>query len=67
MTIDEAIKILTQMGMPDFRGHTENILAARKLGIKALKQIKDMRDFQYWGRPTLLPGETEKKERRKVT
>lgn len=40
MKIDEAIKILTIMGKPEFEGHTEDILTARQLGIEALKVVK---------------------------
>lgn len=33
--------------------------SALQLGEEALKLIKDMRDFEYWGVPKLLPGETK--------
>ena len=58
MTLEEAIKILTLMGTPDFRGHTEDILAARKLGIKALEREKANRTNDYV-RVGPLPGETQ--------
>lgn len=58
MTIDEAIKILTLMGTPDFQGHTEDILTARQLGIEALKFTKNLRDTAYITKLHLLPGET---------
>jgi len=59
MTINEAIKILTLMGKPEFEGHTEDILAARKLGIEALKRIKELRPNYSYARATRLPGETK--------
>ena len=59
LTIDEAIKILTEMGTPDFRGHTEDILAARKLGIEALKRIKENRKSGIVVVFKALPGVTE--------
>ena len=59
MTLEDAIKILTLMGTPDFRGHTEDILAARKLGIEALKGIQVVRELHPEVSPFLLPGETQ--------
>jgi hypothetical protein len=59
MTLEKAIKVLTDMGTPHFQGSTEDILKARKLGIEALKRLQDNRrdpEFDHW---IPLPGETE--------
>ena len=60
MSIDEAIKILTFMGTAEFEGNTEDILAARKLGIEALKRVKTYKESPLCDDYQLLPGETEK-------
>lgn len=57
ITIDKAIEILTLMGSPEFRGHTEDILAARQLGIEALKRIQLHREHSIPGPMFHLPGE----------
>ena len=59
MNLDEAIKILTDMGKPEFEGHTEDILAARQLGIEALESIQEDRERKDSPWYQLLPGETE--------
>lgn len=59
MKLGKAIEILTQMGTPEFRGHTEDILAARKLGVEALKRIQLYRADYFSLADHLLPGETE--------
>lgn len=59
MNIPKAIEILTLMGTPEFEGHTEDILAARKLGIEALKLIQRERLLGINPIETQLPGETE--------
>lgn len=59
MNIPKAIEILTLMGTPEFDGHTEDILAARKLGIEALKRLYNHRDEVYFKYDLPLPGETE--------
>lgn len=59
MTIDEAIKILTVYSDNMETDLIDREYAAIKLGIEALKLIKEMREFYYWGPPALLPGETE--------
>jgi len=59
MTPDKAIEILTLMGTPDFHGHTEDILDARKLGIEALKRHQAQRNCPYCVIMEPLPGETE--------
>jgi len=59
MTIDEAIEIITKVREIADPNGKKGYWEALGLGIEALELIEDMRDFQYWGRPTLLPGETE--------
>ena len=59
ITIEKAIEILTLMGTPNFNGHTEDILSARKLGIEALKYIKDQRADWLAQVFQELPGETK--------
>lgn len=60
--ISKAIEILDLMGTPDFEGHTEDILAARKLGIEALKRIKGWRLGMVLDIHLMLPGETPEEE-----
>ena len=59
MTLSKAVEILTLMGKPEFRGHTEDILAARQLGIEALKRLKSIRVDLDCLPASPLPGETE--------
>ena len=59
MKLDKAIEILTIMLTPEFNGHTEDILAARKLGIEALKAVKALRAGTPGLNLSTLPGETE--------
>ena len=59
MKLSEAKEILAQMGTPEFTGYTEDILAARKLGVEAIDREmfnRENPDFVMVGR---LPGETE--------
>lgn len=58
MKLSKAIEILTLMGTPDFEGHTEDILAARQLGIEAAERIQRLRAMNTFGTRGLLPGET---------
>jgi hypothetical protein len=58
MTLERAIKVLTDMGTPDFQDSTENILKARKLGIEALKEIRRARLNNYRFVAVRIPGET---------
>ena len=60
MKIEKAIEILTLMGTPEFDGHVEDILAARKLGIEALKVISTIRERNIINIHQLLPSETKK-------
>jgi len=60
ITIGEAIRILTLMGTLNFEASSENILAARKLGIKALERFRNLRDSgQYVGMPYLKGEKSE--------
>ncbi len=59
MKLEKAIEILTLMGTPDFEGHTEDILAARKLGTEAMKREKANRDNPDFVVVGKLHGETE--------
>jgi hypothetical protein len=60
MTIDEAVKILTERLTIPFIGKNESTRKAVKLGIEALKAV------QFWNHKQLpqfqihLPGETDK-------
>lgn len=45
MQLIKAIEILTLIGTPEFDGHTEDIIAARKLGILALKRCLKARSY----------------------
>jgi len=56
---EKAIEILALMGTPDFTGHTEDILAARHLGIEALWRCLELRKYAAPGTYMPLPGETE--------
>lgn len=58
MNLLKAIEILTLMGTPEFEGHTEDILAARRLGIEALKRHQALQANPYYTLLGLLPGET---------
>lgn len=58
MTLDKAIEILTLMDNPEFKGHTEDILAARQLGIKALRAWQRIRIRATSQHLWKLPGET---------
>lgn len=58
MELKKAIEILELMGTPDFDGHTEDILAARKLGTEALKLLVHSRILHVLARTNPLPSET---------
>lgn len=62
MTLEKAIEIQTFMGQPNTSYHTEEIMAARKLGIEALKRLKVKRNLGIPLDQTPLPGETEEGE-----
>jgi len=59
MTIDKAIEILDEPGIPESGEALDNHYKARWLGIEAMKAWKEMR--REWRRPSsmLLPGETK--------
>ena len=59
LTIDEAIDIKGRTGEEFLNTDPDDIDEAERLSIEALKLVKDMRDFQYWGPPTLLQGESD--------
>ena len=60
MNIEKAIEILDthQCDMP--RNEVPDLIDAMKLGIEALKRIKEERTGYETYAPDLLPGETEK-------
>lgn len=59
MTIDEAIRVLSDKD-PDIDGiMNDDYSKAIKLGIEALKRIKDARGRTMWVVCENLPGETE--------
>ena len=62
MTLTKAIEILTLMGTPEFEGHTEDILLARKLGIEALEEVQRLRKYIPLKLVRPLRGETEGKK-----
>ncbi len=55
----KAIEILTLMGSPDFDGHTEDIQAAKNLGVEALRRLVARREAGQSQGVSLLPSETE--------
>ncbi len=59
MTIDEAIKILTEDTQHPTAGFMPELKEAEKLGIEALKQIKKDRFMAHPYCLNPLPGETK--------
>lgn len=60
MTLEEAIKRLTDRNTEKWDGNCDKDAEADTLGIEALKEINHLREIQpLWG-DELLPGETEK-------
>lgn len=59
MTLDQAIERTQKIIKTGRLGFTPTAYQALLLGIEALKLIKEMREFYYWGPPALLPGEAE--------
>ena len=59
MTIDEAIKILNEVCNWDFRHDRQDCDNAVRLGIEALKYVKQNRHFIYPGNIPPLPSETK--------
>ena len=59
MTADEAIKILTDTPIATASDDTEKYHRAARLGIEALKRIKELRRYSNHNPKWLLPGETE--------
>ena len=58
MTIDDAIKILTNLNQQEEIVGWLDIKPAVQIGIEALKQIKGIRDRYGWSVSQPLPGET---------
>jgi len=59
MTIDKAIEILTLLSKGRYEGWIFNARSAEKLGVEALRQVKESRfDPSTW-EPKLLLGETK--------
>jgi len=59
MTIDEAIKLIERADIPKTKELYPDFYAALKLGIEALKRLKE---YRQWHRSTAdgpLPGETK--------
>lgn len=59
ITIGKAIEILTEWHWPDLRHPWRDTEAAIKLGIEALKAIRDLREPISLSMPSWLPSETE--------
>ena len=59
MTADEAIKILTDTPIATASDDTEKYHRAARLGIEALKRVRDSRRPDPLYPDELLPGETE--------
>jgi len=59
MTIDKAIKKIQYVIDDRPEIYSEEVLAALKLGIEALKRIKHLRGYAMTQVDTRLPGETE--------
>lgn len=58
-TIDEAIRVLTACSEGRANYSVEELIAAEKLGIEALKDLKKFDEIRGRGARLLLPGETE--------
>jgi len=59
MTLDKAIEILDLITDTPPSGANQDFVDAVKLGIEALKRIKDRRDLRTGWEAQLLPGETK--------
>ncbi len=59
ITIDEAIRVLSDDQPITTRAQRTKYNAAVKLGIKALKRVKDWREGKVLNPDFKLPGETE--------
>jgi len=62
MKIERAIEILHDVFDAEEYGGDSRIPAAIKLGIEALKAVKDARANSYWTPIPPLPGETEEED-----
>jgi len=59
MRLEKAIEILTQHQKGTDPLYLPELPKAEKLGIEALKRIRNRRPLNAGGHPHLLPGETE--------
>ena len=60
MTLDEAIKTLTNDLADNIFNHGTKLERAAQLGIEALKRLRELREVGSMSSGPLLPGETEK-------
>ncbi len=58
MTLDEAIRILTNLNQEEEIVGWLDIKPAVQLGIEALKREQTHRKYLFWKLPDFLPGET---------
>lgn len=59
MTIDQAIKILSDSANKGAATFNDDFTRAQQLGIEALLMIRRMKTFGLISETSLLPGETE--------
>ena len=59
MTIDQAIEILSNSANSGMTTFNQDYKDAQRLGVEALKVVREMRGFAEGWRPTKLPGETK--------
>ena len=59
MTIDEATEVLRNYLRGDEPDNPPDLPASIRLGIEALKEVKNSRSEDYIGDTGLLPGETQ--------
>ena len=59
MTLDRAIDILRQEEQGEFKGTFQARTIAYRLGIEAMRRIKEVRRFPRTWDARALPGETE--------
>lgn len=62
MTLDKAIKILDRTEIQLRTAQDHDLFDAIKLGIEALKAIKEERTYTFGLVPDLLPGETRESD-----
>lgn len=59
MTIDEAIRLLQKDIDDGYFESESSVEDAAKLGIEALKLVKELQHHPYYNKVSKLPGETE--------